>query len=235
LYAFQKRFSSTCRGPPFTVIFVPMATRLVLFAACSALASSIQVDIDASVADCEGDTCVVDEEASLLQLRVSKIEEGDQPSDAADTAAPDDAEDAINETEVATETTGACTASDLDTLRGSASGNGDASLGAKISRCMRRSNGISYNWRLGFKPKRNKKCLKKKLNLSTSCTQCLVAGSRVAFHDCKWKCATVRWCSKQCLSCMREGWPAVHKCIGAELPPAEICDGTEATSVGSGH
>merc|ERR1712194_33244 len=93
---------------------IPMATRLVLFAACTTLASSSQVDLEAVASVCEGGACVGGEYASLLQVRILKHEDGDQDGDGTDTAVANDAE-AAHDTEA--ETTGACTADDLETLK----------------------------------------------------------------------------------------------------------------------
>merc|ERR1712194_818318 len=86
----------------FTTVFIPMATRLVLFAACSTLASSSQVDLEALASVCEGGACVGGEEASLLQVLTSKHEVANGAEAADDTEA---------------ETTGdACTGHDLKIL-----------------------------------------------------------------------------------------------------------------------
>merc|ERR1712085_3383 len=136
--------------------FIPTATRLVLFSACSTLASSSQVDLEALASVCEGGACVGGEEASLLQVLISKHEgpavaNGAEPTD--DTAA---------------ETTVVCTADDYKTWE---------FWEMYVAKCITRyfMENHSFPTYMG--------CLNW-LNFSTGCTQCVVEESNSTMDSC---------------------------------------------------
>merc|ERR1712194_893198 len=162
----------------FTTVFIPMATRLVLFSACSTLASSSQVDLEALASVCEGGACVGGEEASLLQVLISKHEgpavaNGAEPTD--DTEA---------------ETTVACTADDYKTWVTSPFGE------YYPAECTTRYFMENHS----FPPYMG--CLNW-LNFSTGCTQCVVEESNSTMDSCQAECPTASgWDSDRCLLCV---------------------------------